>query len=438
MDTLLVLCIFWLIVYYLYRLGRWLFGLSKKPLKSVAKTVQNFKNIHDSQEDKITELCENIETRETEYVLPELRLHPEKNKRESPILVTKNAEPQIIYDGDVPHIERFEIKLWELKSETDDYRPIFTGGDDSWMKSIHAKRKKQKQFYTKFKENFLNDIYMPLNGNYYYAELLLEDICGGLLQNMQDTSSKNKLRKYVKNIATHYGESIYVLSYCDYFNDKIGITINDNEYYYFSDYPVTSGYFKLFLQKNINVTAVKPILDWIYNSNNFYCRNMRILINQDKTIDCIKMEYSNRNTCCKVTLIDNTFPDYIQFRKVECDFIILNEKKNGNNIICYKHDIKSLRGCPTYVDGNFVCAKLGLTSLEYCPIKVNGNLNASRNKISRFTSVNVGGVLDLTYNKINNESIETIKNDNNIIVNASHIDVDHNDLPKYTAKYFHR
>jgi len=55
------------------------------------------------------------------------------------------------------------------------------------------------------------------------------------------------------------------------------------------------------------------------------------------------------------------FPDYIQFGDVIGSFR------------CYRCNLTTLKGCPTYVADNFDCEENNLTTLKYAPKHVNGS-----------------------------------------------------------------
>ena len=99
-------------------------------------------------------------------------------------------------------------------------------------------------------------------------------------------------------------------------------------------------------------------------------------INDDLTID-----FNNSISISLYSIFDiieNTKPKYteipsfIKFNKIIGDFWIHNNK------------IKSLKGCPEFVEGDFDCSNNNLTSLEGCPKVVNGKFICYNNK-SEFT-----------------------------------------------------
>lgn len=75
-------------------------------------------------------------------------------------------------------------------------------------------------------------------------------------------------------------------------------------------------------------------------------------INADLTIDA-----NEEIDICYKKLTN--FPDYIQFNRTK-------------NFWCGENKLKSLRGCPVYVDGAFGCSHNKITSLDGCPKIVTG------------------------------------------------------------------
>ena len=87
------------------------------------------------------------------------------------------------------------------------------------------------------------------------------------------------------------------------------------------------------------------------------------IINADLTIDVnLGVDLTRKN------LIN--FPDYIQFNKTK-------------NFWCGENKLKSLRGCPVYVDGNFGCSANKIISLDGCPKIINGSFICTSPKFSR-------------------------------------------------------
>lgn len=76
------------------------------------------------------------------------------------------------------------------------------------------------------------------------------------------------------------------------------------------------------------------------------------VINDDLTIDATSSVFlSNENIY--------SLPDYIQFNRVEDDFVISVNK------------LTTLRGCPKYVGERMLCHKNNLTNLDYAPLECN-------------------------------------------------------------------
>jgi hypothetical protein len=80
------------------------------------------------------------------------------------------------------------------------------------------------------------------------------------------------------------------------------------------------------------------------------------------------------NVIGSVHLYDNNLielPSYIQFNQT-CSFYIDS------------NELTTLRGCPSYVEGNFDCSYNNLISLDFCPDEVTGDFDCNNNS-KKFT-----------------------------------------------------
>lgn len=94
------------------------------------------------------------------------------------------------------------------------------------------------------------------------------------------------------------------------------------------------------------------------------------------------------------------FPSYIQFGEVHGSFD------------CSGCNLKSLRGCPTYVEYEFNCSINSLKSLEYGPVYVGDDYICRNNQIDtiEFAPLHVGGSLYCIFTLLSDEQRKELRN----------------------------
>lgn len=338
-------------------------------------------DVYNNQQNEVVE----NNTTKNEYTPERNDINNNENTNQPTTNPISQEEKTIKYDGNVPHLNT-SIFSYNLEKKYGFPQEVF-------------------DFYDVFKQNMFAGIFTQLNGNYGYINTFLEDI--RVNYNYQIDKS------IVLNLVKWYGgESKDIKGYCSYIYDKNGIEYNSLPYY-------RTEVKNVFLPTEHQPAQKDEILGWLRNEDWFSCSNdMRIIVKSNGHIDIVKREiltdYDAKRKCVCV-LDKEELPSFIHFDKVECHFIIKNFKKKSNGFGILSHQIKSLYGCPSVVNGDFVCEKLELEVLDGCPTKVDGNFNAKNNKLATISGVEyVGGILDVSNNNIDISTINTTIQNNQI------------------------